>query len=122
MQELHLLVPLFKTCHSHFRLLHIAYIACLPTTWRPEYDKAATALLAQMTGLGVQIEAIRSEMDIEVNRLIAIIHKKNVDLTDLETKLVNRLRWGIVVLQSKNENLIRRQVLQWWRYVLQPAM
>ncbi len=64
----------------------------------------------------VQIEAIRSEMDIEVNRLIAIIHKKNVDLTDLETKLVNRLRWGIVVLQSKNENLIRRQVLQWWRY------
>ena len=55
-------------------------------------------------------------MDIEVNRLIAIIHKKNVDLTDLETKLVNRLRWGIVVLQSKNENLIRRQVLQWWRY------
>ncbi len=66
--------------------------------------------------LEVQIEAIRSEMDIEVNRLIAIIHKKNVDLTDLETKLVNRLRWGIVVLQSKNENLIRRQVLQWWRY------
>lgn len=65
----------------------------------------------------MQIEAIRSEMDIEVNRLIAIIHKKNVDLTDLETKLVNRLRWGIVVLQSKNENLIRRQVLQWWRYV-----
>lgn len=64
----------------------------------------------------MQIEAIRSEMDIEVNRLIAIIHKKNVDLTDLETKLVNRLRWGIVVLQSKNENLIRRQVLQWWRY------
>ena len=55
-------------------------------------------------------------MDIEVNRLIAIIHKKNVDLTDLEAKLVNRLRWGIVVLQSKNENLIRRQVLQWWRY------
>jgi len=33
--------------------------------------------------LEVQIEAIRSEMDIEVNRLIAIIHKKNVDLTDL---------------------------------------
>ena len=64
----------------------------------------------------MQIEAIRSEMDIEVNRLIAIIHKKNVDLTDLETKLVNRLRWGIVVLQNKNENLIRRQVLQWWRY------
>ena len=68
----------------------------------------------------VQIEAIRSEMDIEVNRLIAIIHKKNVDLTDLETKLVNRLRWGIVVLQSKNENLIRRQVLQWWRYAQIP--
>ncbi|KAL0023069.1 hypothetical protein WJX79_008548 [Trebouxia sp. C0005] len=64
-----------------------------------------------------EIEAIRSEMDIEVNRLIAIIHKKNVDLTDLETKLVNRLRWGIVVLQSKNESLIRRQVLQWWRMV-----
>lgn len=61
-------------------------------------------------------------MDIEVNRLIAIIHKKNVDLTDLETKLVNRLRWGIVVLQSKNENLIRRQVLQWWRYTANYSM
>ena len=60
-------------------------------------------------------------MDVEVNRLIAIIHKKNVDLTDLEAKLVNRLRWGIVVLQSKNENTIRRQVLQWWRSV-SPAM
>ena len=56
-------------------------------------------------------------MDIEVNRLIAIIHKKNVDLTDLETKLVNRLRWGIAVLQSKNESLIKRQVLQWWRCI-----
>ena len=66
----------------------------------------------------LQIQAIRSEMDVEVNRLIAIIHKKNVDLTDLEAKLVNRLRWGIVVLQSKNENTIRRQVLQWWRSVL----
>ena len=62
-----------------------------------------------------QIEAIRSEMDIEVNRLVAIIHKKNGDLTVLETKLVNRLRWGIVVLQTRNENLIRRQVLTWWR-------
>lgn len=75
--------------------------------------------LWQLNSLMVmQIEAIRSEMDIEINRLIAIIHKKNVDLTDLETKLVNRLRWGIVVLQSKNENLIRRQVLQWWRWEL----
>lgn len=54
-------------------------------------------------------------MDIEVNRLVAIIHKKNGDLTVLETKLVNRLRWGIVVLQTRNENLIRRQVLTWWR-------
>lgn len=63
----------------------------------------------------LQIEAIRSEMDIEVNRLVAIIHKKNGDLTVLETKLVNRLRWGIVVLQTRNENLIRRQVLTWWR-------
>ena len=54
-------------------------------------------------------------MDVEVNRLIAIIHKKNGDLTVLETKLVNRLRWGIVVMQTKNENKIRRQVLTWWR-------
>ena len=54
-------------------------------------------------------------MDIEVNRLIAIIHKKNGDLTDLEAKLVNRLKWGVVVLQSKNESLIKRQVLIWWR-------
>lgn len=56
-------------------------------------------------------------MDIEVNRLVAIIHKKNGDLTELETKLVKRLRWGIVVLQTKNENIVRRQVLQWWRCV-----
>ena len=76
-------------------------------------------LYGSQTCLMLQIESIRSEMDIEVNRLIAIIHKKNVDLTDLETKLVNRLRWGIVVLQSKNENTIRRQVLQWWRYMSQ---
>lgn len=58
-------------------------------------------------------------MDVEVNRLIAIIHKKNGDLTVLETKLVNRLRWGIVVMQTKNENKIRRQVLTWWRWVMQ---
>lgn len=97
---------LFHKCHY----LHISCSVCVPSTASFFY----CGLSAR--GLVAQIEAIRSEMDIEVNRLIAIIHKKNVDLTDLETKLVNRLRWGIVVLQSKNENLIRRQVLQWWRY------
>ena len=71
-------------------------------------DTLAGNMLVQLFIADVlQIQAIRSE--------ISIIHKKNVDLTDVEAKLVNRLRWGIVVLQSKNENTIRRQVLQWWR-------
>lgn len=74
-----------------------------------------TAILLLQPFLLSQIHAIRSEMDIEVNRLVAIIHKKNGDLTELETKLVKRLRWGIVVLQTKNENIVRRQVLTWWR-------
>lgn len=106
--------PTLHSITDYPHCIHLLYAHSLPPRYHSVLVQHQQHLQDRLS-LAVQIEAIRSEMDIEVNRLIAIIHKKNVDLTDLETKLVNRLRWGIVVLQSKNENLIRRQVLQWWR-------
>eukprot|EP00891_Asterochloris_glomerata_P001849 jgi/Astpho2/1849/fgenesh1_pg.00038_%23_20_t len=64
-----------------------------------------------------QVESVRADMEGEIVELVAIIRKKNEDMRELEAKLVNRLRWGIMVLQARNENVMRRQVLIWWRKV-----
>ena len=63
----------------------------------------------------LQVESVRADMEGEIVELVAIIRKKNEDVRELEAKLVNRLRWGIMVLQARNENIVRRQVLFWWR-------
>ena len=63
----------------------------------------------------LQVESVRADMEGEIVELVAIIRKKNEDVRELEAKLVNRLRWGIMVLQTRNENTVRRQVLCWWR-------
>lgn len=63
----------------------------------------------------LQVESVRADMEGEIVELVAIIRKKNEDMRELEAKLVNRLRWGIMVLQARNENVMRRQVLIWWR-------
>ena len=63
----------------------------------------------------LQVESVRADMEGEIVELVAIIRKKNEDVRELEAKLVNRLRWGIMVLQTRNENIVRRQVICWWR-------
>ena len=72
-------------------------------------------LMPAASVLLLQVESVRADMEGEIVELVAIIRKKNEDVRELEAKLVNRLRWGIMVLQARNENNVRRQVLLWWR-------
>jgi hypothetical protein len=58
---------------------------------------------------------MRSEMDGEVSGLLDAIRAKGAKLEDANARLTSRLRWGIAVLQAKNELGIKRQVFAWWR-------
>lgn len=63
-----------------------------------------------------QVDTIRGEMDEEVTRLLDTIRRKSAKLADTEARLTKRLRWGVAVLQAKNELGIKREVFRWWRW------
>jgi hypothetical protein len=54
-------------------------------------------------------------MEGELGRLAAVAQRKAAKCSDLEERLTNRLRWGITVLQAKNEVMVKHQTLSWWR-------
>ncbi len=68
--------------------------------------------------LCAQVEGMRSEMDGEVSALLEAIRAKSTKLEDANARLTSRLRWGIAVLQAKNELGVKRQVFAWWRCAL----
>lgn len=65
-----------------------------------------------------QVDTIRGEMDEEITLLLDTIQCKSKKLEDTMARLTARLRWGIAVLQTKNELRVKRQIFNIWRYDL----
>ena len=63
----------------------------------------------------LQVDAVRRELDEEVQLLLDAVQRKSAKLADSEARLTSRLRWGVAMIQAKSELNIKRQVLMWFR-------
>lgn len=86
----------------------------LSTSILYSYASRMTLLLPCYAAL-CQVDSIRQEMDEEVSHLLETIQRKSAKLEDTTARLTNRLRWGVAVLQAKNELAIKRQAFSAWR-------